>query len=188
MTETKLVPTAEGSGSAEIGLGDLARLVSAMGRLLNGLAALAAFREAKFGLSEWVALTTLAEEPAINNRQLARTLGFTRQRANQVIRSLEQARLISVTQSPQDARQNVIVVSNLGKTRLERVNSQILAALGGPMRGKAQVLNRSNKMIRTLIRMVRSDRESKAPQKVMRRRRAVQDSRRKRLEKQAKHD
>jgi DNA-binding MarR family transcriptional regulator len=168
----------------------LARLVSAMGRLLNGLAALAAFREAKFGLSEWVALITLAEEPAINNRQLARTLGFTRQRANQVIRSLEQARLISVTQSPQDARQNVIMVSSLGKARLERVNAQILAALGAPMHGKAQMLNRCNTMIRMLIRMVRSDRESRVPKKVMRlsRRRAVQDSRRKRLEKQAKHD
>jgi DNA-binding MarR family transcriptional regulator len=136
-------------------LPDFADLIVGMSRLLVGLAAMEPFRSADFSMADWVALSVLAKGPANNNRQLAKMLGVTRQRANQIKTSLEQARLISATQSTEDARQNVIVVTSRGQAQLENLNSQISSLLTSSLRNRELVLAKTNKSIRILARIIR---------------------------------
>jgi DNA-binding MarR family transcriptional regulator len=143
-------------------LPNFADLVVGMSRLLLGLASLEPFRGTGFTLADWVALSVLAKGPAKNNRQLAKVLGVTRQRANQIKTSLERAKLISATQSSEDARQNVIVVTSRGQAQLEDINKKILTALSPSLKGKKRVLAKANNSVRVLMRVVRSNQDAGA--------------------------
>lgn len=143
-------------------LPNFADLVVAMSRLLLGLANMEPFRGTGFTLADWVALSVLAKGPAKNNRQLAKVLGVTRQRANQIKTSLERAKLISATQSSEDARQNVIVVTSRGHAQLEDINGKILAVLSPSLKGKKRVLAKANNSVRVLMRVVRSNQDTDA--------------------------
>jgi len=141
-------------------LTDLASLVVGMSRLLTSLAAMGPFRNAEFSMADWVALSLLAKGPPNNNRQLAKSLGVTRQRANQIKTSLEQARLISVSQSTEDARQIVLTVSNRGQGQLDSINMQLAEALASSLKNKQRVLLRANRAIKLLMRTLRTGNES----------------------------
>jgi DNA-binding MarR family transcriptional regulator len=91
---------------------------------------------------------------------LANVLGVTRQRANQIKTSLERAKLILATQSSEDARQNVIVVTSRGHAQLEDINGKILAALSPSLKGKKRVLAKANNSVRVLMRAVLSNRDA----------------------------
>ena len=67
-----------------------------MSRFLTGLAVIPTFKAAEIGLAEWVALCALAEADGIGNKQLAKRLGVTGQRVNQVTNELVDAGLISI--------------------------------------------------------------------------------------------
>jgi DNA-binding MarR family transcriptional regulator len=161
-------------------LPDFADLIVGMSRLLIGLAAMEPFRNADFSMADWVALSVLAKGPAKNNRQLAKMLGVTRQRANQIKTSLEKARLISATQSSKDARQNVIEVTSRGQAQLENLNSQISSLLASSLKSRERALARTNRSIKILTRIVRAGKETgmkPARKKMARRKMASRASR-----------
>jgi DNA-binding MarR family transcriptional regulator len=160
VTGTYLPPDAGRGKPDDKLLPDFADLIVGMSRLLIGLAALEPFRNADFSMADWVALSVLAKGPAKNNRQLAKMLGVTRQRANQIKTSLEQARLISASQSTEDARQNVIVVTARGRSQLEDLNTQISSLLSSSLKSRERVLAKTNKSIRILTRIIRAGEET----------------------------
>jgi len=134
-----------------------ADLVVGISRLLVRLAALPPFRNARFTLADWVALSVLAKNPPKNSRQLANSLGVTRQRANQIKASLEQARLVSAVQSSEDARQKVLTVTNRGHAQLADINLQLQNVLASGLLGKERVLLRASKAVRILMRGLRTE-------------------------------
>ena len=156
------MPTWSGrlSGDAEAGevLPTLADLVVGMSRLLVVLSAIEPFKDAGFGLADWVALSVLARGPVHNNRELAKVLGVTRQRANQIKTILEEERLISSTQSEEDARENVLNVTEAGHARLAEINAKILAIMSSSLKNREQLLARANRSVRGLRRAVRTSR------------------------------
>jgi DNA-binding MarR family transcriptional regulator len=161
VTETAQIDSRQTTTDAR--LRDFANLLVGMSRLLTGLGSIGPFGDGEIGVTEWVALSVLANEPEKNNRQLAKVLGVTRQRANQIKTSLERARLISAIQSSEDARQNVITVTERGRSQLEAMNSELLSILVSSLQNKERVLTRANKSIKVLMRIVRVEKEAKSP-------------------------
>lgn len=142
--------------TAEIDIGDFSSLIAGMSRLLIGIASIAPFKEANLGLAEWVALSVLAEKDGVSNKQLARTLGVTGQRANQVGASLKEAGLISIVQSGEDNRKNEIKITDAGKGRLDAVNTQLKPFLATTLKTKERSLPAASRQIKVLMRIVQS--------------------------------
>ena len=144
-------------------LPNLADLVVGISRLLAELSAMESFKKSGFGLTDWVALSVLARGPAHNNKELAKALGVTRQRANQIKTVLEEQRLISSTQSSEDARENVLVVTEAGHARLADVSVKVLAIMSSSLQEEERLLIRANRSVRNLRRAVRIARLQIAP-------------------------
>jgi DNA-binding MarR family transcriptional regulator len=142
-------------------LPDLADLVVSMSRLLVELSAIAPLKKAGFSLNDWIALSVLARGLAHNNRELAKVLGVTRQRANQIKKSLEEMRLISSRQSSEDARENVLVVTGVGYARLEEVSVQVLALMSSSLKDRERLLAKTNRAVRMLRGAIRATRLGK---------------------------
>ena len=138
----------------EVKIEDFASLVSGMSRLLTGVARLPAFTDAELGLAEWSALMVLASKDGINNKQLAKSLGITGQRVNQITKSLTTAGLIAVSQSTDDSRKNVIAITDAGKAQLTAVNSKLLPAISASLEKRERSLQGANRNIKALMGLV----------------------------------
>jgi len=133
---------------------DLAELVARMSRLLTGLAVIPTFKAAEVGLAEWVALCALAEADGLGNKQLARRLGVTGQRVNQVTSELDDAGLISTTPAPDDARRIVLRLTSEGRHRLAAINRELEAPLAAALAGREAALANGLNCTRLLIDFV----------------------------------
>lgn len=140
-----------------VAVGDFAELVTDMSRLLTRLANAPLFKSAQIGLAEWVALSALEKKDGISNKQLAKHLGVTGQRANQITTSLSAAGLISVSQSREDSRKNVILIADSGRKKLEHVNAQLTPLLAAALNGREQLLKRARRNIKVLARVAQSE-------------------------------
>lgn len=152
----------------EINVADFSSLIAGMSRLLIGTANIAPFKEANLGLAEWVALSVLAEKDGISNKQLARALGVTGQRANQVGASLKDAGLIAIGQSGEDNRKNEIKITEEGRRRFNAINEQLKPLLASSLKGREKSLSSASRQIRILMRIVQvvnPDREKKKQKK-----------------------
>lgn len=148
----------------EIDVADFSSLIAGMSRLLIGTASIAPFKEANLGLAEWVALSVLAEKDGVSNKQLARTLGVTGQRANQVGASLKDAGLIAIQQSGEDSRKNEIKITEVGRSRYNAINEQLKPLLAASLKGREKSLSSASRQIKVLMRIVQvvnPDREKK---------------------------
>jgi DNA-binding MarR family transcriptional regulator len=155
-------------------LGDFGELVVRLSRVLGRLSNLQPFKESPFGLTEWVVLSLIAQGAAKNNRQLARNLGVSRQRANQIKTALEKQRLLQATQSVNDARISLLSLTGKGKAELEIVDAALGAELAGALSARKTVLVRVNKSLRILTRLLgpqTDDVQSEVQQRAQRRRR-----------------
>lgn len=160
--------TTDTKQSTEINVGDFSSLILGMSRLLMGIASIAPLKEANLGLAEWVALSVLAEKDGVSNKQLARALGVTGQRANQVGASLAGQGWISISQSGEDNRRNVITITATGKGLLEAVNAQLKPYLAEALKAKERSLPSANRQIKVLMRIVQTanpDKEKKKERK-----------------------
>jgi len=142
---------------------DFAELVTDMSRLLTKLANAPLFKSAQIGLAEWVALSALEKKDGISNKQLAKHLGVTGQRANQITTSLSAAGLINISQSQEDSRKNVILIADSGRKKLEHVNTQLIPLLVAAINGREQLLKRVRKNIRILGRVAQFETASGQP-------------------------
>ena len=133
---------------------DLTTLVVTASRLAGGLANLPLFKSAGVSLPEWLALSVLASKDGVSNKILARSLGVTGQRANQLCTSLSVARLITITHAEDDSRRNVIRITEAGKKQLGSVNSQLQDLFTRALKGKKRRLTMASKNMRLMMRVV----------------------------------
>jgi DNA-binding MarR family transcriptional regulator len=129
-----------------------AELVGNASRLLTGFAALEPFKEANIGLAEWTALTLIAQSEDMNSRQVAKSLGVSAQRVNQLAESLKTAGLISVSQSSEDSRKKGIKITEAGRKELDELNEKLQPILVEPMKARPKSVTR---VVRGLKRVAR---------------------------------
>src|SRR5690242_3548431 len=120
---------AEGKDTSpvEIDIEQFTALVGSMSRFLTRLTSLDAFRTAKLGVAEWSALGVIAKSDGTYNKQLAKVLGITGQRANQLTDALKKSGMVTVTPAPDDGRKAIIKVSDVGMKRLAALNDALAA-------------------------------------------------------------
>ncbi len=135
-------------------LADFGELVVRLSRLLGRLTILEPFKGSSFGLIEWVALSLIAQGVSKNNRQLARNLGVSRQRANQIKTALEKLRLVQAKQSDKDARISLLSLTSKGEAELKIVDAALRAELAGALGARKKVLVRVTKSLRVLTRLL----------------------------------
>ncbi len=139
---------------------EFGNLVAGMTRVLNRLSSIPQFKNADLGLAEWVALSVLQQADGISNKQLAATLGVTRQRAHQLINQLAAAKLISVQVSPLDSRENVITLAANGTKQLNALNVELASLISAALGPKVNMLPKMQNQLKFLMRIVREARLS----------------------------
>ena len=142
--------------SAKVNAADLSVLIASMSRLLVGLGGMPPFKKANLGLAEWVGLSMLAQKDRISNKQLARALGVTGQRANQICTLLTKAGLISVVQSTEDNRRNEIKMTDAGRARFNSVNFELESLMSVALKNKERSLVSAGKQLRLMMRIVQA--------------------------------
>lgn len=135
-------------------LPDFGELVVRLSRLLGRLTNLEPFKGSPFGLIEWVALSLIAQGVSKNNRQLARNLGVSRQRANQIKTALEKQRLLQAEQSDKDARISLLSLTSKGEAELQIVDAALRAELAKALSARKGALTRANNTLRILTRLL----------------------------------
>ena len=148
---------------------DLATLIVTASRLIGGLANLPLFKTAGVSVPEWLALSVLADKEGISNKILARSLGVTGQRANQLCTSLSEADLISITDAEDDSRRNVIRITDTGKKRLGELNSQLRDLFAEALRAKRRSWAVTGKHMRLMMRIVQAGTPEVAARRTKRR-------------------
>jgi DNA-binding MarR family transcriptional regulator len=133
---------------------DFANLVVVLNRLLTVLTSFGPFKEANVGLSEWVVLCLIEQHTHVNGRQLAKALGVTRQRANQLKSSLENANLITATQSPNDARKKLIALTPGGRAQLASTNAELRQILSEKVKKNGRTITRTTKHLKILMKAI----------------------------------
>lgn len=103
----------------------LPALISIMNRFLTRLGNTPGFKQTKLGVAGWSVLSFIAVNERASNKDLARALGVTGQRAAQIINQLRQSGLIAVAQSSEDSRKNVLALTEAGTASLETVNQYV---------------------------------------------------------------
>lgn len=131
-----------------------AELIFSMNRLMSRLSGAAMFREAGIGISEWSALNLLARGDA-SNGALARDLGLTKQRINQIVEDLKKEGYVIVGQNVRDGRANVISLTVTGRTRLEALNNQLTPLLVSGLSGSPRSLEAAVRNLRRVSRLMR---------------------------------
>lgn len=133
---------------------DLADIVASMSRFLTRFAGTPPFTEAHLGLAEWLGLMTLKSKPGLSNKQFAKLLGTTVQRAAQISDALKRADLISVDQSVQDARVHSMNVTPAGMQRLSELNGKLVPLVASKLGARAGTLKGTRKSLVRLLRVV----------------------------------
>jgi DNA-binding MarR family transcriptional regulator len=149
-------PTGVETSPGPIDILEFASLVIAASRLIGGLTNLPLFKNARVSLTEWLALSVLAHKEGASNKILARSLGVTGQRANQLCTSLGEAKLISIKHAEDDSRRNVIEITDAGKKQLDWLNSHLQEIVGGALKGKTRSLTIAGKQMRLMMRIVQA--------------------------------
>lgn len=133
---------------------DLADIVASMSRFLTRFAVTTPFTEAHLGLAEWLGLMTLKAKPGLSNKQFAKLLGTTVQRAAQISDALKRAELISVDQSVEDARVHSMKVTAAGAQRLSELNGKLMPLIASGLPSRVGALKGTRKNLIRLLRVV----------------------------------
>lgn len=147
------VPASE---TDKIQIGDLTVVISAASRLLTALMNAGPFQTANIGLAEWLALSILVEKPGVSNKQLARALGVTAQRSNQICALLAKPLLISIEHSREDSRRNVLKVTAKGKKQIDSLNSELKSFLTIALKDRERSLKAAGVHLRVLTRQIQA--------------------------------
>src|SRR5215207_9430199 len=158
MTSTEV---AAAKPPVEITVEDFSVLVGSLSRLLTGLSALQPLKDADLGIAGWLVLTMLAQEDGINNKTIARNMGITGQRANQLCMSLASDSLIVVNQSEEDKRSNSITITEAGKSKITALNAQLKLLLSNALEGKEHSVKGVSRNIKNLMKVVRAGKVAK---------------------------
>jgi DNA-binding MarR family transcriptional regulator len=141
--------------SEPISIEAVAELMASMSRLLTRLSMSRPFREADLGVAEWLGLMTIQSKEGLGNKQFAKLLGITGQRATQITEALKRAGLIDVVVAPDDLRARSMSITPAGVSTLEGLNGTVLPLLAESLKGRERVIARTQKGVLALTRFVR---------------------------------
>jgi DNA-binding MarR family transcriptional regulator len=147
---------------------DLFQLMILMTRLSSRLSVLPQFKKAGLGLAEWSALMILRQYDGISNKDLAKRLGVSGQRANQIRSSLHNANLVAVSQSPDDNRKNVIRLTDLGRSRLSIVDQELEPLISAGRTSQPRAFARATRNLRFVMKLIHVKPERKLSTKAAR--------------------
>jgi DNA-binding MarR family transcriptional regulator len=114
--------------------------ITLMNRIVSRLFDESSLVRARLGLAEWSILRELAANPALRSAALAKRLGISPQRVTQLVKSMSEARLLTVTRSETDSRVRDIACTALGSERLAAVDGQVLAVFETAFAGRERQL------------------------------------------------
>ena len=146
-------PASPAEISVEDPIGDFRGLAAGLSRLLASFAALPAFRNAELGVVEWVSLSMLRQSERMNNKQLAKRLGVTRQRAHQIVMGFVEAGLITVNPSSQDSRSNEISLTRKGQDQLDSIDAELKILLSRTLGPKVKKIGSMRKQVAMMMRV-----------------------------------
>lgn len=135
----------------------LADIVIGMSRLLDRLAHYSPIQEGGLGLTEWAALVSLSRGGG-SNKTLARELGLTKQRVNQITDTLGAAGYLEITKSAGDGRKADIALSDAGAKQLATIDATLTPVLGKALEGHERAVSNMRKSLRVLQKAVNEPR------------------------------
>jgi len=130
---------AHGKWESQIDIDHLTTLLTLASRLLTAFSGLKPFAGANIGFAEWIALATLKKEGVVSSKNLSRTLGVTRLRANQLLRALSKEELVMIRGASED-RRSAAELSPKGREYLEVMNSDVQEFLDKALKGRKGTL------------------------------------------------
>lgn len=131
-------------------------MISTMSRLLTRFGSIALFSESEMGLPEWIALSIASDLNDVSNKDLARRLGVTSQRANQLTNSLVKAEMVSIRQSTEDSRRKVITVTEAGKAKWKAINAELEPLLVEALGKRTRTVANLDRQMRAILRVLPS--------------------------------
>jgi len=120
--------TAVKKDAKDVGIADIGEALAAVSRLMAKLGEQPAFASSELGVTEWLFLRTLKEDPALRSGAIAHRLGVTAQRSTQIVTGLRKAGLVSVAQSTEDSRKKDLGITDKGKTKLAAIDQAVTKA------------------------------------------------------------
>jgi len=138
----------------------LADIITSMSRLLDRLAHYSPLQDVGLGLTEWTALVALSRGGG-SNKSLARELGLTKQRVNQITDTLRAAGYLEITKAAGDGRKADITLSEAGRAQLAKIDATLTPVLGKALEGKERAVATLGKSLKGLQKAVT---EPRAPE------------------------
>lgn len=138
----------------------LADIITSMSRLLDRLAQYSPLQDVGLGLTEWTALVALSRGGG-SNKSLARELGLTKQRVNQITDTLRAAGFLEITKAAGDGRKADISVTEAGRAQLAKIDATLTPVLGKALEGKERAVANLSKSLKGLQKAVT---EPRAPE------------------------
>lgn len=138
----------------------LADIITSMSRLLDRLANYSPLQDVGLGLTEWTALVALSRGGG-SNKSLARELGLTKQRVNQITDTLRAAGYLEITKAAGDGRKADISVTEAGRAQLAKIDATLTPVLGKALEGKERAVANLSKSLKGLQKAVT---EPRAPE------------------------
>jgi DNA-binding MarR family transcriptional regulator len=142
--------TSKGAETGPLIAEDFLVLVTGLSRFIYQLARIPVFREFGLGLAEWAALSLLAHDDTIEDRQLGALLGLTEQRLRDLKTSLEAAHLISMVASTSDPTKISVIVTKRGKLYLEDINAALMPLVNDGLQGRPNAVATFDKILVSL--------------------------------------
>lgn len=130
---------------------DFAMMTSAMARLLDRVSSLDAFTSSGLHVAEWQALSVIATSDGHGNNVIAKRLGVSSQRTQQICDILLKQGLISVERSSEDGRRKMIRITPAGEAVLQAIRERLTRQLDQDLGEGVFVVNRIIKFIRPLL-------------------------------------
>jgi DNA-binding MarR family transcriptional regulator len=146
-----------------VDLDELSVVVATISRFLVNLAASAPFRNAGIGLSEWAALRALSEKGGdVTSKRIAKSLGVTVQRANQLTEALKAANCVTMTPAPEDNRKKIVALTDVGQAKLAQLNDELLPFVAAALGDDGSPITKAKKSLKKLSAIGRPDRPENA--------------------------
>lgn len=119
------------------------------------------FKAGGISLAEWTGLRTMATSPQAPTGVIARKLGFSRQRGAQIVHSLQQAGLITISRSPFDSRKKDLAITSAGRAKLQQMDNAIDAMLKEAFKSRPKALSHLAIAMNALLKVMST--EAKEP-------------------------
>jgi DNA-binding MarR family transcriptional regulator len=135
---------------------NLAKLAAIGSRFFNGLAEHRIFTEGKLDLTEWVALSLIADLGEVSAGTLANVMAISRNRASSLSAEFSSRGLISVTSGTTGSRDVKLLITEMGREELQTINASIEPLLAEPTSAREKMVLASTKNLAILSRLFAS--------------------------------